>query len=37
MGMGMQLVLNLADKINCKVAIESEQFKGTVIRLTFLE
>lgn len=34
-GMGLQLALDLANKINCKVAIESEQFKGTVFRLSF--
>lgn len=36
MGMGMQLVLNLAEKINCKIAIESKQSQGTEIRLAFL-
>lgn len=35
-GMGLQLALDLSKKINCKVAIESEQFKGTVFRLSFL-
>ena len=35
MGMGLQLVLNLAAKINCKMAIESELNLGTTISLTF--
>lgn len=35
MGMGLQLILNLAAKINCKMAIESELNKGTSISLTF--
>lgn len=35
MGMGLQLVLNLAVKINCKMLIESELNKGTTISLTF--
>lgn len=34
-GMGLQLVLNLAEKINCNVLIESELSKGTSIRLIF--
>lgn len=35
MGMGLQLVLNLAAKINCKIAIQSELGKGTSISLAF--
>jgi PAS domain S-box-containing protein len=34
-GMGLQLVLSLAEKINCKVLLESESSKGTRIRLIF--
>ena len=34
-GMGLQLVLNLAEKINCTLAISSEEHSGTEIRLTF--
>ena len=37
MGMGLQLTLNLARKINCKVTIESQQLQGTVFRLLFLD
>lgn len=35
MGMGLQLVLNLAEKINCKITIESKTSQGTSICLTF--
>jgi signal transduction histidine kinase len=35
MGMGLQLVLNLAIKINCKMEIHSEPGKGTTISLAF--
>ncbi|MCY1248727.1 hypothetical protein D9M72_621890 [compost metagenome] len=34
-GVGLQLVVNLAEKINCSLAIVSEESKGTEIRLTF--
>lgn len=34
-GVGLQLVVNLAEKINCDVTILSEESKGTEIRLTF--
>ena len=34
-GMGLQLVLNLAEKINCKLAIKSEEFSGTEVLLIF--
>ena len=34
-GMGLQLVLNLAKKIQCEVEIESQETKGTTIRLLF--
>jgi K+-sensing histidine kinase KdpD len=35
MGMGLQLVLNLASKINCKMAIESGINNGTSISMAF--
>lgn len=35
MGMGLQLVLDLAAKINCKIAIKSEENKGTSISIAF--
>jgi Signal transduction histidine kinase len=34
-GVGLQLVVNLAEKINCSLAIASEESKGTKIRMTF--
>lgn len=34
-GVGLQLVVNLAEKINCELAILSEESKGTEIRLKF--
>jgi signal transduction histidine kinase len=34
-GLGLQLVVNLAEKINCKLVIESEEQKGTEMRLVF--
>jgi signal transduction histidine kinase len=34
-GLGLQLVTALADKINCRITIESKEFCGTSIYLTF--
>lgn len=34
-GIGLQLVVNLAEKINCKLHIASEEFKGTKIKMKF--
>jgi signal transduction histidine kinase len=34
-GLGLQLVVNLAEKINCKLLIESEDGNGTKMRLVF--
>lgn len=34
-GIGLQLVVNLAERINAKLSIESEELKGTEIVLTF--
>ncbi|MDI1256310.1 MAG: PAS domain-containing sensor histidine kinase [Flavobacterium sp.] len=34
-GLGLQLIANLTEKINCKVIIESEEMKGTKVQLIF--
>ena len=34
-GLGLQLVVNLSEKINCSLEIESEESKGTIMRLNF--
>jgi len=34
-GIGLQLVVNLAEKINCKFKIESQEQKGTITKLLF--
>ena len=34
-GIGLQLVVNLAEKIGCNFAIESEEKKGTITKITF--
>lgn len=34
-GIGLQLVVNLAEKIGCNFTIESEEKKGTITKITF--
>jgi len=34
-GIGLQLVVNLAEKCNCKLSIESQENMGTTMRITF--
>ena len=34
-GIGLQLVFNLAEKINCILKIDSEESKGTCVRIIF--
>ena len=34
-GLGLQLVINLSEKINCSLEIESEESKGSILRLNF--
>jgi signal transduction histidine kinase len=36
-GIGLQLVMNLVEKINCKLFISSEVSKGTTVRIFFME
>ncbi|UUF12458.1 MULTISPECIES: ATP-binding protein [Flavobacterium] len=34
-GVGLQLVFNLAAKNNCRIKIESKEAKGTTVRIIF--
>ena len=34
-GLGLQLIISLTEKINCKLVIESEEMKGTEVHLIF--
>ncbi len=36
-GLGLQLVVNLAEKINCQLLIESKEFEGTTMRIIGLK